>query len=142
MPSSMSRRNNAPINPPREPSLIPDPLICLSAAAGAMGIVFLALSFSTAVIEDAPGRTLARLFAGSLLVSGLLLFLLGHGLFHDARGRSEYYAWPMLVGVVIGTAAALLFLAEAGWLIAAPFLLVVLSVRPIGRALTRRGGRR
>lgn len=144
MPTTPSRRNNAPINPPREPSLVPDPLICLSAAFLAMGLFFLAISFSSAIIEDSAGRTLARLFAGSLLVSGLLMFLLGHGLLHEARGRSEYYAWPMLLGGFIGLAAALLFMAEAGRLVALPFAFIVFAIRPIGRFMTRRGkgGRR
>ncbi len=139
MPTMPSRRNNAPINPPREPSLIPDPLICLAAAFGAMGVVFLSMSFSSAIIEDSAGRTLARLFAGSLLISGLLLFLLGHGLLHEWRGQSEYYAWPTLLGVIIGVSASLLFVAETGQVVAVPFFFTVLAIRPISRLMTRRG---
>lgn len=139
MPTPTSRRNNAPVNPPRQPSLVPEPLICIAVALGVMGAIFLAFSFIGFFADGETGRTLARMFAASLLVTGLLVFLLGFGLLGEHRGKGSFYGVPALLGVVIGAVAAALFVAGSGEFVLAPFALAVLAMRPF-RGLFRRGG--
>ena len=140
MPTTSSRRNNAPVNSPRSASLLPDPLICIAIALGVMGLVFFAVSFVGDNNSGETGETLARLFAGSLFISGLLLFLLGFGLLYDERGERSHYAIPMLLGSIIGGLSSALFVAGAGSIVAAPFALAILALRPLRQLLP--GGRK
>ncbi len=140
MPTTSSRRNNAPVNSPRSASLLPDPLICIAIALGVMGLVFFAVSFVGDNNSGETGETLARLFAGSLFISGLLLFLLGFGLLYDERGERSHYAIPMLLGSIIGGLSSALFITGAGSVVAAPFALAILALRPLRLLLP--GGRK
>lgn len=130
MPTPTSRRNNAPVNPPRQPSLVPEPLICIAIALGVMGVIFLSFSFLGIFAEGDAGKTLARLFAGSLFLSGLLLFLLGFGLLADRRGDNRYYVVPTILGTLIGSAASALFVAGTGGYVLLPFAFSILALRP------------
>ncbi len=143
MPTPTSRRNNAPVQPPRMPSLVPEPLICIAIALGVMGVIFLVFSFTGVFAEGDVGKTLARLFAGSLFLSGLLIFLLGFGLLADKRGDNHYYVVPTILGVVIGIVAASLFVINVGEYVLAPFALAVFALRPFRRAFgVKKAGRR
>jgi hypothetical protein len=142
MPTPTSRRNNAPVNPPRQPSLVPEPLICVAIALGVMGLIFMGFSFFGIFAEGDAGRTLARLFAASLIISGFLLFLLGFGLLGEVRGKNSYYAVPTLLGAIIGVSAAALFVSGTGKLVMVPFALAILAIRPFRTAFTRGKGRR
>jgi len=112
--------------------------------AAAMAAVFFIASYSDdAVTAGDAGRMLARLFAGSLVASGSLLFLLGFLLLRDERGQADHYIVPAIVGTVAGIMEASFFLDPAGAWLLAPVALLVLSLRPVRRSLTglfRRGG--
>jgi hypothetical protein len=104
-----------------------------------MAVVFFAASFfNDDVTAGSAGSTLARLFAGSLAITSLFLFLLGYALLRDERSRADHFVFPMLLGIVIGALVAWLFLLPAANLLFAPFLLLVLLLRPVRRYVSRR----
>jgi hypothetical protein len=104
-----------------------------------MAIVFFLSSFvDDDVTAGDAGKTLARLFAGSLVATGLFIFLLGFSLLRDERGRADHYVFPMMLGVVIGGIEAALFLWPVQSFLWAPFLLVVFAFRPLRRLFRRR----
>lgn len=134
--SPTRRRNNAPVRPPRPATVVPDFLLALATAAAAMAVAFVVASFTDAdVTENDAGRTLARIFAGSLLVSGLFLGLLAALLLRDRENTTGTFAFPLVIGAIIGVLEAMLFLSAAGAWLLAPFLLLILLIRPVRRAV-------
>lgn len=130
------RRNNAPIRPRRPATVVPDLLFALSMAAWVMaGIFFVATFTDDSLSAGNAGTDLARLFSGALLLAGLCGFLIGMLLLRDERGNSEHYVFPMLLGAVIGSLEALLFLRPEPGLLFLPFLLLIFLFRPLRRML-------
>jgi hypothetical protein len=103
-----------------------------------MGAVFLVASFGdNDVTANDAGRQLARLFAGTLLMAGTFTFLFGVGLLRGERGKANRYFVPLAVGAAIGALEAVLFLAAAGVLLLAPYVLIVLVLHPVRRFVAR-----
>lgn len=122
----------------RPVTVVPDILLAFAATGWTMAVVFVATTFlGDEVLTGDAGRFFARLFAGALAVSALLLFLLAFSLLRDERGRAVHYVVPMGVGVAIGLLEAALFLGAAGLLMLAPFLLLLLVIAPVRRLFFR-----
>ena len=135
------RRNNAPIRPRRKATGVPDLLFACAAVAWAMAAVFVASSFfDPGVTLGEPGKLLARIFAGMLALTGIFLFLLGLVLLRDEKDHIDHYATPMAVGALAGAIEGVLFLWPAENLLALPFVLLVFSLRPVRRRLSRTFG--
>ena len=131
------RRNNAPVRPPREATGVPDFLFACAAALGTMAAVFFVASF---VHEDLSqgdaGTQIARIFAATLLLSGLLLGLLGMLLLRDRANRSDHVIVPVAVGVLVGGLESWLFLEPRGAiLLLLPMILLVFALRPVRKGL-------
>lgn len=129
------RRNNAPVRPYRHASTGSDVVLALAFCALTMGIVFLSVSFF-----DHSARAeaeLARLFALSLVLTGLFLLAISFGLSPASRTDLAPCVYPALVGVVIGGLDAILFLAPVILAIPLPFLLLIVLIDPIRRRLER-----
>jgi len=144
MTARAKRRNNAPVRPRRPATVVPDFLFAIGMALLTMAAVFFAASF---VHDDLSagdaGTMLARVFASTLLLSALFLFILGLLLLRADRNRMEYYVVPLAVGIVIGALESWLFLEPKGAAtLLLPFLLLVLLVRPIRRAASKAIGRK
>lgn len=99
------------------------------------GIFFVATFTDDSLSAGNAGTDLARLFSGALLLAGLCGFLIGMLLLRDERGNSEHYVFPMLLGAVIGSLEALLFLRPEPGLLFLPFLLLIFLFRPLRRML-------
>ncbi len=120
-------------------------LFAFSSAMIVMAAVFLVASFSSDVLASgSAGRLLARMFATTLAVSGVLLFALGYALLRDDRDQADHYRVPIGVGLAVGLAEAAFFLHPAGYWLFAPMVLFVFALRPVRGALSRHlpGGRR
>lgn len=133
------RRNNAPIRPARRPAtVVPDILLAVAATGWTMAAVILLATFlGDEVLTGDAGRFLGRLFAGALALSALLLFLLGVSLLRDERSHAAHYVIPMGVGIAIGLLESALFLGSGGALMFAPFILLVLVIRPLRHVFFR-----
>ncbi|KAA0232010.1 MAG: hypothetical protein HUU14_04245 [Dehalococcoidia bacterium] len=132
------RRNNAPINPRRSPTGVPDFMFAFAAIGWTMAAAFMFASFGDGgVTATEAGPGLARLFAGALFLAGAFTFLLGYGLLHGERNRKSHYLVPMGVGALVGGLEAALFLATAGRLLLLPPLLLVFVLRPVRRQAGR-----
>jgi hypothetical protein len=144
--TGQSRRVNAPIRRPREGGTVPDVLIAIALAAWTMAAIFLVASFLTdSHTAGDAGRDLERLFAGTLGIVGLSLFVLAVLLLGDDRGQGDHYYVPILIGAAVGGAEALCFLLPEPALLWAPPLLLIFALRPLRRglgALFGMGGRR
>jgi hypothetical protein len=82
------------------------------------------------------GTQLARIFAATLTLSSVFLFLLGMLLLRADRNRLELYLLPLAVGLVIGLLESWMFLEpQSPLLLLAPLFLLLLLLRPIRRAL-------
>ncbi len=135
--STTRRRNNAPIRPRRPATVVPDLLFAIAVAAWVMAGIFVVATFThDSLSAGNAGTDLARLFAATLAIVGLCGFLIGVLLLRDERGSSDHYVFPMILGGVIGTVEALLFLRPAPALLFVPFLFLVLVFRPFRRALS------
>ncbi|MGI8927768.1 MAG: hypothetical protein ACR2HN_14165 [Tepidiformaceae bacterium] len=122
----------------RPATSIPDLLFAVAAAAWTMAVIFFAASFfDDNVTAGDAGRVLARIFAGSLFVSGLFLGLLGVGLLRDDVRQSDHYVVPLLLGAVIGALESVIFLLPAEELLIAPFALLIFAFRPVRRWVAR-----
>ncbi len=114
---------------------MPDLFIALALCALTMGATFLAVSF--VVPASGAEADLARLFAASLLLTGLFTFALGFSLLGDDRETMAHYLYPTVVGVVIGGLEAVAFLVPLLLAIPLPFLLLIVLFGPIRRRLER-----
>lgn len=133
-PTARRRTNPAPR---RAATIVPDLLIAVAAAAVVMAIgMAVATLFGDRVVFGDTGRALARLFAASLAVAGLLLFLIALVLLRDERGHGDHYRGPVLVGGAVGAAEAGLFLAESGRYLWIPLVFLILAARPFRRLFT------
>lgn len=125
----------------RPATIVPDVLIACALAAVVMGLVLAtATLLGDEVVFGDTGRALARVFAGSLGVAGLLLFLIALVLLGDERRRGDHYRGTALAGAAVGAAEAGLFLAGSGRLLWIPPLFLILAVRPLRRLLTAMTG--
>jgi hypothetical protein len=68
---------------------------------------------------------------------GRLDFLLGFTLMYGDRRKTMAYAFPFLLGIVIGVLTSALILAEAGQWVSAPFVLLVLTLPGFSRLYRR-----
>jgi hypothetical protein len=139
-PGRIVRRNNAPIRPPRPATTVPDVLFACAFTCFTMAVIFFIASFlSDDVVSGRAGRILARFFAGTLVVSGLLMFALGYGLLREERRGTNHYAFPLGLGMLVGLIEATVFLQtpEQPLLLFAPLLLLVLAIRPLRHRLMR-----
>ncbi|MCB1222238.1 hypothetical protein KDL30_16380, partial [bacterium] len=75
-------------------------------------------------------------FAGSLGVAGLLLFVIALVLLGEERRRGDHYRGTLFTGAAVGAAEAGLFLAESGRLLWIPPIFLILAVRPLRRLVT------
>lgn len=145
MTARTRRRNNAPVRPRQSASTTaPDLLFAIGMALLTMAVVFFIASF---VHDDLSagdaGTVLARVFAATLLLSALFLFILGILLLRSDRNRVDHYTFPLAVGAVVGGLESWLFLEPRGALtLVLPLLLLVLVFRPVRRALGNLLGRR
>jgi hypothetical protein len=131
-----ARRVNAPIRRTKEGGTLPDVLVGLAFVAWTMAVIFGIASFLTdSFTAGDAGRTLERIFAVALGFVGLLLFALAVLLLDENRGRGDHYLVPMMVGMGVGAAEALLFLAPAPGLLWLPPLFLVFTLRPLRRAI-------
>lgn len=131
------KRRNAPLRPRRPATTVPDFLFALGMAMLTMAVVFYIASF---VHEDLSagdaGTTLARIFAATLTLSALFLFLLGILLLRNDRNQLDHYILPLVIGLVMGLLESWFFLEPRGAiLLLLPLLLLVLVARPVRRAL-------
>jgi hypothetical protein len=143
MTARTKRRNNAPLRPRRPATTVPDFLFAVGTGLLTMAVVFFAASF---VHDDLSagdaGTTLARIFAATLLLSALFLFILGLLLLRADRNRLDHYLLPIGLGVVIGLLESWFFLEPRGaFLLLVPLVLLVFVLRPVRRGLSSLVGR-
>lgn len=140
------RRVNAPVRPRPQGNTIPDLLFAVTAACWTMAVVFAVITLTTDQVGGGrAGVTIARIFAGTLAFTGLLLFLLGVSILGEHRNRADHYIVPMLIGVVVGLLEAALLLAGSPEAMVLPPLALLLALRPVRRAFSAifgLGGRR
>lgn len=139
-----SRRNNAPVRPPKigEGGTIPDVLFCLASGAITLAVILLVTTFTNKnVAAGHVGSELARLFAAALIGAGIFIFLVGTLLLQGTTRQSSHYSTPILLGVIGGAIEAVLVIQPAGLWIAAPLVVLVLALRPVRRLFGRLVGR-
>lgn len=146
MTAPRRRRNNAPVRPRRPATGVPDVLFAIGMAMLVMGVAFVGASFLDEDLSSGDaGTDLARIFAGCLMVSSLLTFLMGIMLLRDDRRRADHYVVPLAIGALVGGIEAAFFLAaKTPVFLALPLLLFVFVLRPVRRTLAAifRPGRR
>lgn len=97
-----------------------------------MAIILAAGSFfSDAIIAGEAGPGLARLFAASVALAALLVFLLGIAMLRETQWIGLRIAFAFLVGALGGSIETLLLLNAPGLWMLPPLLLAVLVVRPV-----------
>ena len=131
------RRNNAPVRPRRPATGVPDLLFAIATALLTMAAIFVAASFMDEDLSNGDaGTDLARIFAATLALSGILLALMGFLLLRDERGRADHYRVPIPVGGLIGGLEGAMFLdPQAPVFLLGPLLLLVFALRPVRRSL-------
>jgi Na+-driven multidrug efflux pump len=135
---AVRRRNNAPVRPPRPATSVPDFLFALAMCAWVMAAIFVVATFTYDDLSAGDaGTDLARLFAASLALAGGCGFLIGVMLLRGERRRADHYVTPVIIGAVMGTLEAILFLWPAEAFLFAPFALLVFVFRPVRRHLSR-----
>ncbi|MCA9830531.1 MAG: hypothetical protein R3B97_11915 [Dehalococcoidia bacterium] len=116
---------------------MPDLLIATACAAVVMAVVLgVSTMLGDRIVFGDTGRALARLFAGSLAVAGLLLFLIALVLLRDERSHADHYRGPGIIGGAVGAAEAGLFLAESGRYLWIPPVCLLFALRPLRRLIT------
>jgi hypothetical protein len=112
-------------------------MFALGSATLTMAVVFFVASFVHEDLSNGDaGTQLARIFAATLTLSSVFLFLLGMLLLRADRNRLELYLLPLAVGLVIGLLESWMFLEpQSPLLLLAPLFLLFLLLRPIRRAL-------
>jgi hypothetical protein len=144
MTAQKRRRNNAPVRPRRPATGVPDLLFAIATALATMAAVFVAASFLDEDLSNGDaGTDLARIFAGTLMLSAILLALMGFLLLRDERGRADHYRVPILIGLLVGGLEAAMFLdPRSPILLLAPLALLIFVLRPVRRAIAAMlGGR-
>ena len=144
MTAQKRRRNNAPVRPRRPATGVPDLLFAIATALATMAAVFAAASFLDEDLSNGDaGTDLARIFAGTLMLSAILLALMGFLLLRDERGRADHYRVPILIGLLVGGLEAAMFLdPRSPILLLAPLALLIFVLRPVRRAIAAMlGGR-
>ncbi len=135
---AIRRRNNAPVRPPRPATSVPDFLFALAMCAWVMAGIFIVATFTYDELSAGDaGTDLARLFAASLVLAGACGFLIGVMLLRGERRRADHYVTPVIIGAVMGTLEAMLFLWPAEAFLFAPFALLIFVFRPVRRHLSR-----
>jgi hypothetical protein len=144
MTAPRRRRNNAPVRPRRPATIVPDFMFAAGAAALTMAVVFFIASFVHEDLSNGDaGTQIARIFAATLMLSSIFLFLLGMLLLRADRNRVEHYIVPLGVGAVIGLLEAWMFLnPKSPVLLLLPLLLLVFVLRPVRRAVAGMFGMR
>ena len=136
--TGIRRRNNAPVRPPRPATSVPDFLFALAMCAWVMAAIFIVATFTDDDLSTGDaGTDLARLFAGSLVLAGVCGFLIGVMLLRAERRRADHYVTPIIIGAVIGTLEALVFLWPAQAFLFAPFALLIFVFRPVRRHISK-----
>jgi hypothetical protein len=131
------------VRPRRPATTVPDFFFAVGMALLTMAVIFFIASF---VHEDLSagdaGTMLARLFAATLLLSSLFLFILGVLLLRSDRKGLDHYVLPLAIGAVIGALESWLFLEPRGaLLLLLPFLLLIFVLRPVRRRVSALAGR-
>jgi len=116
---------------------VPDILFAIGSALLTMAAIFFIASF---VHEDLSsgdaGTDLARIFAATLTLSAILMFLLGLLLLRDERARLDHYLFPIVIGLAVGALESWLFLEPRGAaLLLLPLVLLVFAFRPLRRTV-------
>ncbi len=136
------RRNNAPIRPRRQVSVVADFAFALAAGMFVMAGVFTAISFGgPGFAAGDAGAGLARLFAASLAIASICGMLIGAMLVSGAPDAGAHSTVPVLLGAVVGAFEALLILEARVELLLLPFALFLFVPLPVRRVL-RSGLRR
>jgi len=130
-----SRRNNAPVRPYRRPSPVADVLVALAFSAITMAVVFFVVS--TLDHSGAAERELARLFAASLLLTGIFLAAIGLGIRDRERTTLDYFIYACFVGLFVGILDAFAFLSGQLWAIPLPLIVLVALFDPFRRRIER-----
>lgn len=132
------RRNNAPIRRRKPATSVPDFMFALAATGWTMAAIFVVASFvDSSVTAGEAGVTLARMFSAALAACSLFAFLLGLVLLRGERSTADHYVTPFILGVVMGTLEAIIFLWPEDRLLIAPFVLLIFVFRPVRRMLAR-----
>lgn len=127
-----SPRVNAPVRRRQQAGSIPDVLMAMAFGGWAMAIILVSASFGNdAITAGEAGPSLARIFAGTLAVAALLVFLLGIAMLRETRFIAIRIAYAAVVGAAGGALETVLLLDLAGYWMAAPLLLALLLVRPV-----------
>ena len=136
-PAPKRRRNNAPVRPRRPATTVPDVLFAIAMGLLVMSTAFFVASFLDDNLSNGDaGTQLARIFAGTLLMSSIFTFLLGLLLLRGERNQLDHFIVPLVVGAVVGALEALLFLNPRGpLLLLLPLVLFVFAFRPVRRGL-------
>jgi hypothetical protein len=136
--TGIRRRNNAPVRPPRPATSMPDFLFALAMCAWVMAAIFVVATFTDDDLSAGnAGTDLARLFAGSLVLAGVCGFLIGVMLLRGERRQADHYVTPVIIGAVIGTLEAVLFMWPAEAFLFAPFALLIFVFRPVRRHVSK-----
>jgi hypothetical protein len=136
------RRDNAPIRKRKPATTVPDLLIAVAAAAWLMGFTLaLATAFGDQFTAGEVGRALARVFAATLGVVGLMMFLMALVLLRDEREQADHYRIPLVVGSAVGVAEGLLFIFTVESVIFVPLFFLIFSLRPLRRMVASIAGR-
>lgn len=137
MSAPAKRRNNAPVRPRRPATGVPDLLFAFAAAALTMAVVFFIASFAHEDLSNGDaGTDIARIFAATLTLSAIFLFLLGMMLMRSDRNQLDHYVTPILLGIAVGALESWLFLnPPSPVILLAPLLLFVFVLRPVRRGL-------
>ena len=98
-----------------------------------MSVAFFIASFTDDNLSNGDaGTQLARIFAGTLLMSAMFIFILGILLLRDERNRLDHFIVPLAVGALVGGLEAAMFLnPKSALLLLAPLLLLILALRPV-----------
>jgi hypothetical protein len=130
------RRDNAPIRKRKRATTVPDLLIAVAAAAWLMALTLaFATAFGDRFTTGEVGRALARMFAVTLGIVGLMMFFMALVLLRDERNQADHYRVPLVIGATVGVAEALLFLFTVEGVLFLPFFLLVFSLRPVRRMM-------
>ncbi len=103
-----------------------------------MGLLVMSVAFFMASFFDDnlsngdAGTQLARIFAGTLLLSSIFICLLGLLLLRDERNRLDHFVVPLAIGAIVGALEAAMFLNPQGAvLLLLPLFLLVFALRPV-----------
>lgn len=135
MTAPQRRRNNAPVRPRRPATGVPDLLFSFGMALVTMALIFLVATFTRDDLSSGDaGTQIARIFAGTLTLSALMLFLLGMLLLRDEKKSIDHYRVPLVVGGLAGALESWLFLEPQGAVfLLAPIVLFIFAARPVRR---------